>query len=87
VIRAQTSPSHLVFTGEETMPVTSTLHIVTPEEDTPRGVWPIFRIMVCKTRKFGCDVDCSFRISISHEFQRLNLQWNLSLLNCSLLLF
>eukprot|EP00428_Durinskia_dybowskii_P052344 CAMPEP_0170316574 /NCGR_PEP_ID=MMETSP0116_2-20130129/58923_1 /TAXON_ID=400756 /ORGANISM="Durinskia baltica, Strain CSIRO CS-38" /LENGTH=61 /DNA_ID=CAMNT_0010569149 /DNA_START=1 /DNA_END=183 /DNA_ORIENTATION=+ len=27
------------------MPVTSQLHIVTPEEDTPSGAWPIFRIM------------------------------------------
>ena len=43
---AHSSPSELVFTGDTLIPVTSRLHIVTPEEDTPRGVWPIFRIMV-----------------------------------------
>ena len=41
-----TSPFELSFTGNTTIPVTSRLHIVTPEEDTPKGVWPIFRIMV-----------------------------------------
>ena len=43
---AHVSPSELVFTGDTVIPVTSRLHIVTPEEDTPRGVWPIFRMMV-----------------------------------------
>jgi hypothetical protein len=42
------SPSELTFTGDMSIPVTSKLHIVTPEEDTPRGVWPIFRIMVSR---------------------------------------
>jgi hypothetical protein len=36
----------LTYTGNATMPITSHLHIVTPEEDTPRGVWPVFRLMV-----------------------------------------
>lgn len=40
------SPSELTYTGNATMPVTSDLHIVSPQEDTPRGTWPIFRIMV-----------------------------------------
>lgn len=40
-----TSPSELAFTGDTLIPVTSRLHIVTPKEDTPRGIWPIFRIM------------------------------------------
>mmetsp|Transcript_10353 Transcript_10353/g.21564 ORF Transcript_10353/g.21564 Transcript_10353/m.21564 type:complete len:553 (+) Transcript_10353:2-1660(+) len=39
------SPSELSFTGDTVIPVTSRLHIVTPKEDTPRGVWPIFRMM------------------------------------------
>lgn len=39
------SPNELTYTGGATIPVTSDLHIVTPQEDTPRGVWPIFRIM------------------------------------------
>lgn len=44
-IERMVSPSALTYTGNQTMPVTSHLHIVTPEEDTPRGTWPIFRIM------------------------------------------
>lgn len=40
------SPSELKYTGGATIPVTSHLHIVIPEEDTPRGIWPIFRVMV-----------------------------------------
>lgn len=28
------------------MPITSKLHIVKPTEDTPRGVWHVFRMMV-----------------------------------------
>lgn len=40
------SPSKLTYTGDAIMPVTSDLHIVNPQEDTPRGVWPVFRIMV-----------------------------------------
>lgn len=40
------SPSELMYTGETTIPITSILHIVTPEEDTPSGIWPIFRLMV-----------------------------------------
>ena len=45
-IERMVSPSALTYTGNHTMPVTSHLHIVTPEEDTPSGAWPIFRIMV-----------------------------------------
>ena len=41
------SPSELTYTGGATMPVTSDLHIVTPQEDVPRGIWPVYRIMVC----------------------------------------
>lgn len=40
------SPSELVYTGNHKIPITSKLHIVTPEEDTPRGTWPVFRLMV-----------------------------------------
>ena len=40
------SPSELTYTGGETIPITSLLHVVTPEEDTPSGTWPIFRLMV-----------------------------------------
>jgi len=44
-----TSPSKLSFTSDTLIPVTSYLQIVTPKEDTPRGVWPIFRIMVSRS--------------------------------------
>ncbi len=51
------SPSELIYTGNATMPVTSDLHIVTPEEDTPRGIWPVFRMLVgvhqCTGAMFG----------------------------------
>jgi len=40
------SPSELIYTGEAVIPITSFLHIVTPEEDSPRGIWPIFRLLV-----------------------------------------
>eukprot|EP00980_Cylindrotheca_fusiformis_P011905 scaffold2830_cov131-Cylindrotheca_fusiformis.AAC.26 len=42
---AVTSPSHLSYVGETQMPITSALHIVTPEEDPPSGIWPAFRLM------------------------------------------
>lgn len=41
----QVQPNSLEYTGGTKIPITSTLHIVTPEEDTPTGVWPIFRMM------------------------------------------
>jgi hypothetical protein len=40
------SPSELTYTGGATIPITSFLHIVTPGEDAPSGIWPIFRLMV-----------------------------------------
>lgn len=41
-----TSPSVLAYGGDAEMPITSKLHIITPQEDTPRGIWPVFRLMV-----------------------------------------
>lgn len=40
------SPAELKYAGHKKMPVTSVCRIVTPQEDTPRGVWPVFRLMV-----------------------------------------
>jgi hypothetical protein len=40
------STNTLTYTGGASMPVTSKLHIVTPQDDTPRGIWPVFRLMV-----------------------------------------
>lgn len=40
------SPLELLYTGNHKVPITSKLHIVTPQQDTPRGIWPVFRIMV-----------------------------------------
>ena len=41
-----TSPTELTYTGNTTMPITTQLHVVRPGEDTPSGVWPVFRLMV-----------------------------------------
>lgn len=50
------SPSDLLYAGNQRMPITSTLHIVTPEEDVPRGIWPVFRLMV---RRLFVHLSCS----------------------------
>ena len=55
----RTSPSSLTYTGNATMPITTKLKIVLPKEDPPRGVWPVFRLMVRATA--ACDAfDCLF---------------------------
>lgn len=41
------SPTALTYTGDAVIPITSVLEIVKPQDDTPRGVWPVFRLMVC----------------------------------------
>lgn len=40
------SPTHLTYTGQTTIPITSTLRIVPAHEDAPSGTWPVFRILV-----------------------------------------
>ncbi len=40
------SPSHLSYVADVTYPITSKLNIVKPEDDTPSGIWPVYRIMV-----------------------------------------
>ena len=37
----------LKYTGEAVIPITSVLDIIKPQDDAPRGVWPVFRLMVC----------------------------------------
>lgn len=39
-------PSHFSYAGLTNMPITSELKIITPEEDVPSGIWPVFRMMV-----------------------------------------
>jgi hypothetical protein len=46
----------LTFTGGATIPVTTTLKIVTPEEDSPRGIWPVFRLMVRTINRWPCSI-------------------------------
>jgi len=41
----RTSPASLTYTGNATMPVTTKLKIVSPQEDPPRGIWPVYRLM------------------------------------------
>lgn len=57
------SPSELTYTGNATIPITTQLHIVTPDEDTPSGIWPIFRLMV-SFRSFSENASWRYR---SHE--------------------
>ena len=42
------SPTHLMYTGGQSMPLTSTFKIIEPGEDPPRGIWPVFRILVSR---------------------------------------
>ena len=42
----QLQESHLQYAGNAKLPITSELKIVMPEDDTPRGIWPVFRMMV-----------------------------------------
>jgi hypothetical protein len=58
------STNTLTYTGGASMPVTSKLHIVTPQEDIPRGIWPVFRLMV---RKLHRDVMCTTHLSPHRE--------------------
>lgn len=45
------SPTTLLYTGDAVIPITSKLNIVRPQDDTPRGIWPVFRLMVkCQPR-------------------------------------
>jgi hypothetical protein len=46
MIDTEPSPTELTYTGDMTIPITTELRIITPEEDAPSGVWPIFRLMV-----------------------------------------
>ena len=46
LITEHDSPSDIHYTGSATMPLTTVLHIVKPHEDVPRGIWPVFRLMV-----------------------------------------
>ena len=43
---AQHVPSHFSYAGNIRMPITSEMNIVMPGEDTPSGIWPVFRMMV-----------------------------------------
>ena len=40
------SPTSIKYTGDTVIPITSVLDIIKPQDDTPRGIWPVFRLMV-----------------------------------------
>ena len=42
------SPTHLMYAGGKSMPLTSTFRIIEPGEDAPRGIWPVFRLLVSR---------------------------------------
>lgn len=46
VVPKKALPDHISYVGNARMPITSSLKIVTPDDDTPQGVWPVFRMMV-----------------------------------------
>jgi hypothetical protein len=68
----ETSPSELKYTGNAIMPLTTHMHLVKPHEDTPRGIWPVYRLMVRSRELFLSRSDFIFqRLSIlSHELSR-----------------
>lgn len=39
-------PLELCYFGKKSIPIDSKLHIISPDDDTPRGIWPAFRMMV-----------------------------------------
>lgn len=41
----------LAYAGEAKIPITSTLQLIRPEDDTPRGIWPVFRLMVSRSNQ------------------------------------
>jgi hypothetical protein len=41
----------LSYDGTVPIPITSNLQLVRPEDDTPRGIWPVFRLMVSIHRR------------------------------------
>jgi hypothetical protein len=51
--RESPSPRELLHTGDVSIPITSRLHIYTPQDGPPRGVWPVFRLMVSTNASFA----------------------------------
>ena len=46
VVKVDETNAHLSYVGNVQIPITNSLKIVLPEEDVPRGIWPVFRMMV-----------------------------------------
>ena len=40
------SPTHLSYVGGDPVPITSRADIIEPGDDVPRGIWPVFRLLV-----------------------------------------
>ncbi|GAX13740.1 2-oxoisovalerate dehydrogenase E1 component alpha subunit [Fistulifera solaris] len=41
----------LSYAGTVPIPITSNLQLIQPEDDTPRGIWPVYRLMVSTHRR------------------------------------
>lgn len=56
-----TTPQELMlsYTKDVNIPITSTLHIVTPNEDTPSGIWPAYRLMVSDKNQLANRAKCN----------------------------
>jgi hypothetical protein len=55
------SPTTLTYTGDAVIPITSKLNIIRPQDDTPRGIWPVFRLMVRCQVYIGAEKEVSRR--------------------------
>jgi hypothetical protein len=64
------SPSEIKYAGDAIIPITTRLHMVKPGEDAPRGIWPVFRLMVSIFEGW-CYCKCS--IPSKTNLLRLNL--------------
>lgn len=40
------SPKAIQYAGQKVIPIVDTLRLITPQDDVPSGVWPVFRLMV-----------------------------------------
>ena len=81
------SPTHLKYTGGQSMPLTSKLKIVEPGEDAPRGIWPVYRILVRIKEHWDFYATCTFSFVWSCRYPRMDVVFAYQLLvtDCALL--
>ncbi len=69
--KREPSPSHIAYASNSEMPITEELMIVKPEDDTPAGIWPVFRMMVsllsCRFFVLSGSIDIVFIFKMEHS--------------------